>query len=156
MYIMPPHLVKRYNFLALKKHLRAIQSERTYHTTYSSYQSLNRKNGFYTLQDCMARMLQCIRGLSEEKIAALIEHYPTPRSLFEAFREAETRQLRRKALTSSQGEPIDSKGKGKAKQDDAQSPELMLTELGGVGRRKLGPALSRLIYEVFMDHEYDL
>ncbi|KAF8610500.1 hypothetical protein BDV93DRAFT_601499 [Ceratobasidium sp. AG-I] len=148
LYIIPPHLVRRYDFLALKKHLRRIQPERTYHTTYSSYQNLNRKNGFYTLQDCMARMLQCIRGLSEEKIAALLEHYPTPRSLFEAFREAE-------AAMSSQPEPAASKGKGKAKQAGAQSPQLILTELGGVGRRKLGPALSRVIYEVFMDHKYD-
>lgn len=104
----------------------------------------------------MARMLQCIRGLSEEKIAALIEHYPTPRSLFEAFREAEEKQLRQETTASSPIKPAGAKGKGKgkAKQADTPAAEMMLTDLGGVGRRKIGLPLSKHVYEVFMDNDY--
>lgn len=100
-------------------------------------------------------MLQCVRGLSEEKIAALIVHYPTPRSLFEAFKEAEEKLSKWEDSASAQTETAVGKRKGKAKQASAPSPELMLTELGGTGRRKLGPALSKVIYEVFMDNNYD-
>jgi crossover junction endonuclease MUS81 len=137
--------------LALKQQLDSSNPERTYHTTYLSYQKLNRKNGFYTLQDNMARMLQCIRGLSEEKIAALIERYPTPRSLYEAFLAVEENQtsLEVPVLSKASG-----RGKGKAKIGPL-SPELALTELGDEGRRKIGPALSKHIYDVFMNHSYD-
>ncbi|KAJ1310378.1 hypothetical protein OPQ81_007116 [Rhizoctonia solani] len=151
-HVIPPHLIKRYNFLALKRHLNTVHPERTYHTTYSSYQELNRKNGFYTLQDCMARMLQCIRGLSEEKIAALLEIYPTPRSLYEAFLDAEERNSMQ--LNQESGQVGLGKRKGKSK-TTSTGPELMLAQIGGKGRRKIGPALSKYIYEIFMDSEYE-
>ncbi|KAG8679660.1 Crossover junction endonuclease mus81 [Ceratobasidium sp. 394] len=153
LYIIPPQLIKRHRFLELKKQLNANDPERAYHTTYKSYQILNRKNGFYTLQDNMARILQCIRGLSGEKIAALIEFYPTPRSLYEAFKEAEEKQSSWQDPTASQ---TSGKGKGKkAAKSGAPTPEMMLAELGGQGRRKIGPALSKHIYEVFMAHAYE-
>ncbi|KAL5636098.1 hypothetical protein ACGC1H_004795 [Rhizoctonia solani] len=154
LYIIPPHLVKRYNFLALKKHLSRQDSEKTFHTTYASYQELNRKNGFYTLQDCTARMLQCIRGLSEEKIAALLESYPTPRSLYEAFLDAE--KHRSAQPNQELGQVGLGKGKGVRNAKVAPTePELMLSGLGGKGRRKIGPALSKHIYEIFMALEYE-
>jgi crossover junction endonuclease MUS81 len=105
----------------------------------------------------MARMLQCIRGLSEEKIAALIEHYPTPRSLYEAFIEAEEKGLTRADNEESQIKSGDFSGKGKkkAKTTSAQLPEFLLTELGDGGRRKIGPALSKHVYEIFMGYEYE-
>ncbi|CCO26078.1 crossover junction endonuclease MUS81 [Rhizoctonia solani AG-1 IB] len=148
LHIIPPHLVKRYNFLALKQHLSAVDPENVYHTTYTSYQELNRKNGFYTLQDCMARMLQCVRGLSEEKIATLLEHYPTPRSLYEAFIDSERHHLAQLDREPNSARPL--KGKAKDKMTST-SPALMLSELGGRGRKKIGPALSKGIYEIFMD-----
>ncbi|CAE6433570.1 unnamed protein product, partial [Rhizoctonia solani] len=147
--MIPLHLVKRYNFLALKQHLKVVDPDNTYHTTYTSYQELNRKNGFYTLQDCMARMLQCVRGLSEEKIAALLEHYPTPRSLYQAFVDSERHQSTQLSSAGSE------KGKGKHK-TTSSPPALMLSELGGRGRNKIGPALSKHIYEIFMDSEYEV
>ncbi|CAE6400567.1 unnamed protein product [Rhizoctonia solani] len=151
LYIIPPHVIKRYSFLALKRHLSRQDSEKTFHTTYASYQELNRKNGFYTLQDCTARMLQCIRGLSEEKIAALLESYPTPRSLYEAFLDAEKHHSAQ--LNQELGQVGPGKGKGKGMRNTKVAPtepELMLSELGGKGRRKIGPALSKHIYEIFM------
>ncbi|CAE6476656.1 unnamed protein product [Rhizoctonia solani] len=153
LYIIPPHLIKRYNFLELKKHLNTLDTEKIYHTTYTSYQALNRKNGFYTLQDCMARMLQCIRGLSEEKIAALLEHYPTPRSLYDGFLNAEKQH----SMQPSQalGRVVPRLGKGRRTEASSTTPELMLFELGGKGRKKIGPALSKHIYEIFMDLEYE-
>ncbi|KAG8751762.1 Crossover junction endonuclease mus81 [Ceratobasidium sp. 428] len=150
LHIIPPQLIKRHSFLKLKEDLDSKDSDRTYHTTYKSYQVLNRKNGFYTLQDNMARILQCIRGLSEEKISALIEHYPTPRSLYQAFKEAEESHSTREDLASGE---TSGKGKGKAKVGAA--PKNLLIELGGQGRRKIGPALSKHIYEIFMSHSYE-
>ncbi|QRW00213.1 DNA excision repair protein ERCC-4 [Ceratobasidium sp. AG-Ba] len=151
--IIPPQVIKRHRFLALKQELNSMDGERTYHTTYKSYQDLNRKNGFYTLQDNMARILQCIRGLSEEKIAALLEHYPTPRSLYQAFKEAEERRLDWEDSAPAQGTGT---GKGKkVTKSVVPAPEMMLAELGGQGRRKIGPALSKLIYDVFMSPTYE-
>ncbi|KAG9126548.1 Crossover junction endonuclease mus81 [Ceratobasidium sp. 392] len=153
LHIIPPQLIKRHRFLALKRELDSSKSGATYHTTYSSYQILNRKNGFYTLQDNMARILQCIRGLSEEKISALIERYPTPRSLYEAFKEAEVRQSTWENPTSSQ---VGAKGKGKkTAKSGAPLPENMLAELEEQGRRKIGSALSKHIYDVFMSRVYE-
>ncbi|ELU44676.1 DEAD-box protein abstrakt [Rhizoctonia solani AG-1 IA] len=87
----------------------------------------------------MARMLQCIRGLSEEKIAALLEHYPTPRSLYQAFIDAELHYSRDQELN------LIGLRKGKGKSKAASNPAIcMLSDLGGTGRRKIGLALSRL------------
>ncbi|KAG8751865.1 Crossover junction endonuclease mus81 [Ceratobasidium sp. 428] len=150
LHIIPSQLIKRHSFLKLKEDLDSKDSDRIYHTTYKSYQVLNRKNGFYSLQDNMARILQCIRGLSEEKISALIEHYPTPRSLYQAFKEAEERHSTREDLVSGE-----TSGKGKGKAEIGTAPKNLLVELGGQGRRKIGPALSKHIYEIFMSHSYE-
>jgi crossover junction endonuclease MUS81 len=97
-------------------------------------------------------MLQCVRGLSEEKIATLLEHYPTPRSLYEAFIDSERHHLAQLDREPNSARPL--KGKAKDKMTST-SPALMLSELGGRGRKKIGPALSKGIYEIFMDLEYE-
>ena len=111
-----------------------------------------------TLQGCWARMLLCIHGLSAEKVAALMKHYRTPVSLYNAFVEAEAReQLELEAdaaeldLEATNGK---GKGKGRAKKARVVPAEHMLTMLPGEGRKKIGVAMSEKIYHLFMDPSY--
>lgn len=183
-------MLKRHSYVALQKHLRSNPSIRTPHSsqctpdpqqaiapsyliTYADFDSLNSKSGLITVRECWARMLLCIRGMSPEKVAMVIDRYPYPRALWEAFREAEDLEeavnlsLAEGSSTGERGETGggnlslgigqrgNSKGqrrKGEAR-GKAESARELLCGLGGAkvaSRRKIGQALSGQVYELFV------
>ncbi|KZS98881.1 hypothetical protein SISNIDRAFT_447705 [Sistotremastrum niveocremeum HHB9708] len=179
--IIPPHMLKRHSYVALQKHLRSNPSIRTPHSSqfsqdpqkgvapsylisYADFDSLNSKSGLTTVRECWARMLLCIRGMSPEKVAMVIDRYPYPRALWEAFRAAEGREEGRGdlGLGDSEGESLgggggDSMGqrssrKGKARGKAESARELLcgLGEAKVASRRKIGQALSGQVYELFV------
>lgn len=74
-------------------------------------------------------MLLCIKGMSAEKVREVLSMYSTLRELTDAYQEVA---------------------------DDAKEAELMLTSCteGMEQRKKVGPALSRKVAEVFLQPRY--
>ena len=92
-------------------------------------------------------MLLCIKGLSAEKVGAMLEKWDTPRALYES--------LKRRVEEEPVGPPPTKKHRG---------PELFFADqFASEGRRKIGDALSREVsgsvtchadeqlFKVFMD-----
>ena len=149
--VIPEHAIKRHSYTALITQLRNIYPDVTYHTTYTAFRELN-KSGAFTLREVFARMLLCIRGMSAEKVANVLENYDTPRKLWEAFREAEEIEAHERELESAQVENEDKRGRRKKSQ--VIPARQMLTRLSANGRRQIKPALAEQIYDLFMSEEY--
>jgi len=94
-------------------------------------------------------MLLCIRGVSAEKATAITKYYPTHRSLWDAFREAEGEEREQRYRL---GDNIGT-GRGKARVRVTEARHL-LTRLGNSNRQKIGEKLSQDIYELFMKKRY--
>jgi crossover junction endonuclease MUS81 len=103
-----------------------------------------------TLRDQWARMLLCIKGLSAEKVATIIENYDTPNALWGAFKYAEFREAADIAKEQQGGDAAPKK-RGKS---TVRRANMLLTELEATGRKKIGEAMSQKIYELFMSYKY--
>ncbi|THU79907.1 hypothetical protein K435DRAFT_845296 [Dendrothele bispora CBS 962.96] len=132
LHVFPSEHVKRYNFLKFQKKLRQREPDRSYLTTYDQFQNLNSKSGFMTVRETWARMLLCIKGVSPEKAGELVKMYPTPRSMYEAFLDAEERERTHKSVRK------------------VFETRSMLENIGGNTGRRIGPALSGKIYDALM------
>lgn len=98
-------------------------------------------------------MLLCVSGLSAEKVAAILEEYDTPKQLYHAFIEAEEIEGQERAAE----EEMAANGtlpKGRKKKSVIIPASLMLTRLGGNGRREIKNALATQLYELFRAQEY--
>jgi hypothetical protein len=149
--VIPENAIKRHSYIALITQLRNIYPDITYHTTYTAFRELN-KSGAFTLREVFARMLLCIRGMSAEKVANVLEHYDSPRKLWEAFREAEEVEARERELESTQLE--DENKRGRRKKSQIIPAKQMLTRVSANGRRQIKTALAEQIYDLFMSEEY--
>lgn len=138
--------------MALMTQLRNAHPHFPYHTSYASFRELN-KSGYVTLKDIFARMLLCIRGMSAEKAATVLEHYDTPRRLWDAFRDAEVVEAQERAAETEQL-VASSNGKGRKKKSQVIPAKHMLTRLPANGRREIKCALSEQVYDLFMADEY--
>lgn len=147
-HVVPNEYVHRYNYLGLQQTLRL--TDRSFVTSYETFQTLNSKNGFRTVRDTWARMLLCITGVSAEKASAIIAVYPTPRDLRVAFVEAERVQRKDQEARNQ----ADRDGVKKTKLPKVRMASLLLEHLGGESTRRIGPALSGKIYSVFMSRDY--
>ncbi|KAF8527501.1 restriction endonuclease type II-like protein [Hysterangium stoloniferum] len=129
LYIIPPHLVKRHSYASFQRHLRQIQPDTPCVTSYQCFERLFGKSANLTSRDLLAQMLLCVKGLSPEKAATIIEVYPTMRSLWEAFGVKKTR----------------------VKIPEAKA---MLCRIEGERRQKIGPVLSEKIYNLLRRKNY--
>ncbi|KAG0209919.1 Crossover junction endonuclease mus81 [Mortierella sp. GBA30] len=126
LYAIPDKTVKRTTYLELQEHLKETFPDRTYLTSYKSFGSLNAKSDLVTVKDTFVKMLMSIRGASSEKAMEIARVYGTPRAMFSA---------------------LDGAGASKRKK--------VLAHAGSnVGRKKVGPALSAKIAELWYADEY--
>ncbi|KAJ7698591.1 hypothetical protein B0H17DRAFT_1328496 [Mycena rosella] len=142
------------------KHLRKKYPQRCYVTSFADYQTLNTKSGFTTVRDTWTRMLLCVKGMSLEKVGAVVARWDTPRALWEAFRAAQMEELHAQAREAAAEEAATAgpgKGKGKKKKSAVPEARMMLQGVGGAegGVRAIGPALSGKIYDLMMAVEYE-
>ena len=87
------------------------------------------------------RMLLSVKGMSAERVSAILDTWETPRDIWDALQN-------RNQATVSLGEN-ETQGKKKTK---VRGPELYFAdEVQGEGRRKVGDALSK---EVSVFHSY--
>ncbi|KAK1220727.1 Crossover junction endonuclease mus81 [Marasmius sp. AFHP31] len=142
--VLPPDLVKRYNYLEYQRFLRRVEPNRSYLTTWKCFQELNTKSGFTTVRTCWAKMLLTVNGLSAEKAGLLVEGHATPRSLWQHFRDEEQRE--RDELEEEQRNPP----KGRSKKSKVISARHRLAHYT-TGARRFGDALSGKVYDVLRD-----
>lgn len=96
--------------------------------------------------------------MSPERVAAVVERYGTIRSLWESFRHSmmeEALQIAAAATEDNTRNAVSSqRAKGKKQASQIVKAELMLAELGH-GRRRIGPELSKRVFNLFTDVVYD-
>ncbi|CAG8578760.1 17339_t:CDS:2, partial [Acaulospora morrowiae] len=127
LYVIPDHAVYRNTFLEMKQNLALIYPDRTFHVTYASYSDLNSKSKPLTLKDTFAKMLMTTRGISVDKAAEIIKNYSTPLKL---VREFDSCEGDKKKMISDACKSI-------------------------IRRKKVGPALSERIYQVWCADDYE-
>ncbi|KAF9585190.1 Crossover junction endonuclease mus81 [Lunasporangiospora selenospora] len=129
-YGIPDSAVDRLTYLDLQSHLQDTYEERFYITTYKSFCTLNGKSDTLTVRDYFVKMLMTIRGVSSDKAVEIARVYRTPRALFSA-------------LDKEQGEANNARRRG-----------LIAKAGSNVGRKKIGPALSAKITEIWYADQY--
>lgn len=101
---------------------RFSRSDRSVVYNYDTFQGVMSKSKMATVAEMFVRMLMTIRGVSLDKAVAIQERYHTPVQLTEAYR-------------------------GKS---DSEGETMLRREFKGqIGARKIGPSLSKKIYEVW-------
>ncbi|KDN44739.1 hypothetical protein K437DRAFT_247592 [Tilletiaria anomala UBC 951] len=146
LYILPDSAISRHTYLDLQTYLRRTHPQLTYLTSYASYATLNAKSGSLTVRDLWARMLLCIKGLSAEKVAEVLDLWPTPIDFYEACLEKEE-EMRNGVDTGPAP-------RGPAKGLDAGQRMLFEHIQGPEQRRKIGAALSVKVWDFFMKRQY--
>ncbi|KAJ6532752.1 hypothetical protein DFH09DRAFT_1326027 [Mycena vulgaris] len=160
LHLVPTALVRPHSYMDLQKHLRKTKPGKCYVTSYADYQTLNHKSGFTTVRDTWTRMLLCVRGMSPEKVGAVVERWDTPRALWEAFRAAQMEEQDARAREAAAEEAVAAgpgKGKGRKKKSTVPEAKMMLQGVGGAegGMRAIGPTLSGKLYDLLMAMDYD-
>ncbi|KAJ7131751.1 ERCC4 domain-containing protein [Mycena crocata] len=159
LYVIPNHMIKRHSYVDLQKFLRRKYPDRCYVTSFADFQTLNHKSGFTTVRDTWTKMLLRVKGMSAEKVGAVVAKWDTPRALWEAFQVAELEEHKARVREEQEEEEAagPSKGKGRKKKSNVPEAKLMLQGVGGAegGVRAIGPALSTTLYELFMADNYD-
>lgn len=137
LYVLPTRLISRASYTTLQASLRQRYPDKRYLTSFQAYQDLNDKSASRTLREQLGRMLLCIKGMSAERVSALLDEFETPRDLWTALKE-------RNALGVV--EEVDDKGKKRKR-----APESFFAErIQGVDRRKIGEALSGAVSLVYV------
>lgn len=149
--VIPTKYLSRPTYSALQARLRG-GTNGDYLTSFEAYQALNDKSASITLKDKFARMLMCVKGMSAEKVAAVLDVWETPRAMWEDLRgeekrfklEARAREAAGALHGDGQGEGNkENKGKGKKKEVVRGKEMFFADRVKGEGRRKIGDALSR-------------
>lgn len=146
LYIIPDQDITRATYTALQKQLRTDHPTKPHLTSIDAFKALNSKNASLTVQDVFCKMLLTINGLSPEKVAAIIEVHPTVMSLYRALQAAEFEEQ------DARADAVNSTGKGKPKIPLAEN--YLARTIQGNNRQKIGPALSKKVYEFFRAEEY--
>ncbi|KAF7334317.1 ERCC4 domain-containing protein [Mycena sanguinolenta] len=159
LFVIPTHMIRRHSYLDLQKYLRAKHPGRSYVTSFKDFQALNSKSAHTTVRDTWARMLLCVKGMSAEKVGAVVDRWDTPRALWQAFRAAQEAEQEALAVEAAAADVLaagPSKGKGRKKKSTVPEARLMLQGVGGAegGARAIGQALSTKLYELFMSEDY--
>ncbi|KAJ6469446.1 restriction endonuclease type II-like protein [Mycena sanguinolenta] len=159
LFVIPTHMIRRHSYLDLQKYLRANHPARCYVTSFKDFQALNSKSAHTTVRDTWARMLLCVKGMSAEKVGAVVDRWDTPRALWQAFRAAQETEQEALAVEAAAADVLaagPAKGKGRKKKSALPEARLMLQGVGGAegGARAIGQALSSKLYELFMSEDY--
>ncbi|PWY98056.1 hypothetical protein BCV70DRAFT_213148 [Testicularia cyperi] len=129
LYVIPGSLISRSTFLQTRGELRRRRPDASLLTSFVSFQALNSKSGGLTLQEIFGKMLLCVRGMSAEKVREVVRAWSTPAELLEAYDGAAT--------------------------DEDRAAALLADAVDGVDQRKrIGPALSKKVAELFLEQHY--
>lgn len=125
LYPIPSHLLSSKTYTTeLQPHLAQAYPGKDFFPEYDAWNELVDKSGQLTQRDVFLKMLMCIRGLSVEKAIEIQRVWKTPSELLGAFEGCKTAEERW---------------------------EMVMKGVGGrgVGRKRIGKALSRKVCEVW-------
>lgn len=88
--------------------------------------------------------------MSAEKVATILDHYDTPRRLWDAFKDAEDIEVEERVAEEAEMEGTG----GRKKKSQVIPARQMLTRLPANGRRQIKAALAEQVYDIFMAEEY--
>jgi crossover junction endonuclease MUS81 len=120
--VIPSSQIDARTFYNLKNSLAAPQ---VYHCVrYADFAAIASKSASLTIGDLFLKMLMNIRGVSAEKAIEIQKHFPTLIAMVNAM----------------------------SRVDAAEGKMLVANCCSKFGRKKIGPALSAKIYDVFRPH----
>ncbi|BFZ53762.1 Crossover junction endonuclease mus81 [Savitreella phatthalungensis] len=126
LYVLPDRYVDSRSFVDLKARLGELHNGKCISISYDAYQGVSRKQGIMTVGDIWLKQLLCIRGLSLEKALEVRDRFPVMRDLMEAYRKLHSLENKYRLLHDT---------------------------CNGSGRKAIGKALSRKVYELLHDKE---
>lgn len=141
--MIPTRFLSRSSYSALQTHLRQTHPATKFLTSYQAYQDLNDKSASKTLREKFARMLMCVKGMSAERVSAVLDEFETPKAVWEAMKSRE-----QEGQSQEGGESLGGKGKKKRGAD-----MFFADRVKGEGRRKVGDALSKEVGQIDMSTE---
>lgn len=127
--VIPSAVISRSSFLQTRDELQQKMPSAALLTSFEAFQALNSKSGGLTSKEVFGKMLLCIKGMSAEKVREVLTMYGTVRELTDAYQELADDAKEADTLLSSCTENMDQ-------------------------RKKIGPALSRKVAEVFLQQRY--
>jgi crossover junction endonuclease MUS81 len=153
---IPTRYLSRSSYAALQAHLGRTRPGDRYLTSFQAYQELNDKNASKTLREKFARMLLCVKGMSAERVSAVLDVWETPRAMWEGLKrrleegelgdgdQEETLRNEESQGRSTPGIAETANKKAKKSKSKARDPDLFFADVvQGEGRRKIGDALSK-------------
>ncbi|ODO10868.1 hypothetical protein I350_01467 [Cryptococcus amylolentus CBS 6273] len=141
LHVIPSRYLSRPTYKPLQEHLKIAHPNLTFHTSFDAYQSLNTKSACVTLKETLARMLMRVKGMSAEKVSALLDQWDTPRGLWEAMK------MRNEMPDEMEAPPGTGKGKKKKTGKGLFFAQATAHE---ESRRKIGDALSENLWRALM------
>lgn len=122
LHCIPDDVVNAASFTRLQAHLQTKHPLIDAHLSYEGFASMTSKSSSNTVRDVFLKMLMAIRGVSAEKAVEIQKVFQTPSHLIQAYVALST-----------------------AKEKDL----LISSRCVGFGRKKIGPALSAKIKEIW-------
>ncbi|SAM83633.1 related to MUS81-endonuclease involved in DNA repair and replication fork stability [Ustilago bromivora] len=133
--MIPSAVISRSSFLQIRDELQEKLPSASILTSFEAFQALNSKSAGLTSKEVFGKMLLCIKGMSAEKVREMLTIYSTLRELSEAY----------------QG-PAD---ETKEADDIKEADTLLSSSTENLDqRKKIGPALSRKVAQVFLQSRY--
>jgi crossover junction endonuclease MUS81 len=155
--VIPTRFLSRSSYAALQAHLGKTRPGERYLTSFQAYQELNDKNASKTLREKFARMLLCVKGMSAERVSAVLDVWETPRAMWDGLKrrleedesgdgdqEETLRNEESQGRSTPTGNAETAKKKAKKSKGKVRGPDLFFADVvQGEGRRKIGDALSK-------------
>lgn len=134
LYVIPTRFLSRPSFKPLQGHLQLKHPDTKFHTSFIAYQELNDKSASQTLKEKFAKMMMCVKGMSAEKVSALLDEWDTPRAMWEDMKERD-----------EQPDNLEPPGESRGKKRKIGKGLFFAERVQGEGRRKIGDALSESV-----------
>ncbi|KAF9975702.1 Crossover junction endonuclease mus81 [Actinomortierella ambigua] len=153
LYVIPDDRIDRQHFLALKEYLKQKQPSTIYHTSYSAFRRLNSKSDAVTVKDMFCKILMTVRGVSAEKAFEIARTFGTPRALFSALDDADDGQEGTTVSTMASADAWPTSTDNRIGQ---KRIKVIASAASKTGRKKIGPALSEKIANIWYLDEYEV
>lgn len=155
LHVIPSRHLSRSTYTALQSKLRNDHPSRPYLISFEAYQELNDKSASQTLKEKFARMFLCMKGMSAERVSAILDVWETPRQLWEDLKVHHQQHQHQHQVES----PVGGEAAKNKKQRGADM--FFADRVQGEGRRRIGDALSRevstqqqsIVHRMIVDHD---
>ncbi|KAG0148561.1 hypothetical protein CROQUDRAFT_654640 [Cronartium quercuum f. sp. fusiforme G11] len=148
--VIPDQFIDRINYLPLLAQLRETKPTQYWVTSYTVFHSLNDKSSNLTINHLWARMINNINGMSTEKISDFVTRWQSPRVFWEEYK------AQKSLFNHDQQINLLNSMSGSIKKQKLSEvgPESWIEEEMSKSYRRIGPALSKKIWNLFDSQSY--